>query len=145
MDRAATGYLSSMILLLLGLVFIGAAVAVGIDVWRENSANLTVQGFGHTFSQPPWVAVVVGAACGALVLLGLAMVFRGVASRRRLAAERRAAFRDRDRLLRQAEADRAARERAEREREAAAAEAERARVTAQARQGTSSTEPPPSV
>jgi hypothetical protein len=70
------------------------------------------------------------------------MVVRGAAAQRRLAAERRAAFRDRDRLLRQAEADRAARERAERERDAAA-EAERARVSAEASPGPPSTERPP--
>ena len=130
-----------MFLLLLGLIFIGAAVAVGIDVWQENSAHLTVQGFGHTFSQPPWVVIVVGAVCGALVLLGLALLFAGAASRRRLVAERRAAMRDRDRLVKQAESDRAAREQAEREREAAAAEAERARVAAQTSPGPGRTEP----
>ena len=124
-----------MILLLLGVVFIGAAVAVGIDVWRENSAHLTVQGFGHTFSQPPWVVIVVGAVCGALIVLGLVMLFGGAASRRRLATERRAALRDRDRLLKQAESDRAAREQAERDRASAAADADRARVAARASQG----------
>jgi hypothetical protein len=125
-----------MLLLLIGLVFIGAAVAVGIDVWQENTSNLSVVAFGHTFSQPPWVAIVVGAAAGALILLGLAMLFTGAASRRRLAAERRAAVKERDRLLKQAEADRAAREQAERERAAAAAEAERARVAAESSRGT---------
>ena len=72
-----------MILALLGLIFIGAAVAVGIDVWRENTnTHLAVQGFGHTFSQPPWVVIVVGAVCGALILLGLAMFLAGAAARR---------------------------------------------------------------
>ena len=117
------------------MVFIGAAVAVGIDVWRENNAHLTVQGFGHTFSQPPWVVIVVGTVCGVLIVLGLAMLFSGAVSRRRLAAERRAAFRDRDRLMRQAESDRAAREQAERDHAAAAADADRARVAARASQG----------
>jgi hypothetical protein len=131
-----------MILLLLGLVFIGAAAAVGIDVWQENNAHLTVQGFGHTFSQPPWVVIVVGAVCGALIILGLMMLMGGAASRRRLGAERRSALRDRDRLMKQAESERAAREQAERERAAATAEAERARVAAQASQGATRAEPP---
>ena len=127
-----------MILLLIGVLFVGAAVAVGVDVWRENGihARLTVHAFGHTFSQPPWVAIVVGAGCGALIVLGLASLYSGAASRRRLAVERRAAFRERDRLLKQAEADRAAREQAERDRAAATAEAERARVGASASSGT---------
>ncbi len=132
-----------MILLLIGLVFVGAAVAVGIDVWRENSthARLTVQAFGHTFSQPPWAVIVVGTVCGALIVLGLVSLYLGAAARRRLVAERRAAFRERDRLVKQAEADRAAREQAERDRAVATAEAERARVSAPS--GPPSDRPPP--
>jgi uncharacterized membrane protein len=133
-----------MILALLGLIFIGAAVAAGIDVWRENDTHLTVQGFGHTFSQPPWVVIVVGAVCGALILLGLAMFLSGAAARRRLVSERRAVLRDHERLVKQANSERAAREQAERDRAAATAEAERARAAAveQSRLTGTTTEPP---
>jgi biopolymer transport protein ExbB/TolQ len=119
-----------MILVLLGLICVGAAVAVGIDVWQENSNHLAVQGFGHTFFQAPWVAIVVGAVCGALIVVGLALFFAGAASRRRLVTDRRAAVRDRERLVQQANSERAAREQAERDRAAATAEAERARAAA---------------
>jgi hypothetical protein len=119
-----------MFLALLGLICIGAAVAAGIDVWRENNTHLTVQGFGHTFSQPPWVVIVVGAVCGALILLGLAMFLSGAMARRRLVGERRAALREREQLLKQSNSDRAARQQAEHDRELANAEAARARAAA---------------
>jgi len=131
MPEARAGYPSVMILVLVGLIFIGAAVAVGVDVWRENSAHVSVQAFGHAFSQPPWVVIVVGTVCGALIVLGLAMLLTGAAARRRLLVERRAAIRDRDRLAQQASAERAAREQAERERAAAQAEAQQMRLAAQ--------------
>ena len=119
-----------MIRVLLGLIFIGADVAVGIDVWQENSNHVVVQGFGHMFSQAPWVAIVVGAVCGALIMLGLAFLFAGAASRRRTAGERRAALRDLDRLLQQANEERAARQQAELEAERArSAAAEQTRLT----------------
>jgi hypothetical protein len=71
---------------LTGLVLIGGAAAVGIEVWRANSADVTVEAFGHTFSQPPWVTLAAGAACGAAAVLGLALLLSSSARDRGLHA-----------------------------------------------------------
>jgi hypothetical protein len=86
-------------MILIGFIFVGAAVAIGVDVGMENSgARLSVEAFGHTFSQPPWVVVAVGAVFGAVALIGIGMMVRGTSRRRRLWVERRGALRQRDRL-----------------------------------------------
>jgi hypothetical protein len=101
-------------MILIGFILVGAAVALGVDVAMENSdARLSVVAFGHTFSQPPWVVLVVGAICGALVLIGLGAMGAGTARRRRLWREHRGAIRERDRLAVQLEHLRANRQRAE--------------------------------
>jgi hypothetical protein len=103
-------------MILIGFIVVGAAVAVGIDIGTENSgARLSVEGFGHTVSQPPWVVLVVGAVCGAAALLGLSIMAKGAAHRRRLWLERRGALRQRDQLARQLVELRADRDRAQRE------------------------------
>jgi hypothetical protein len=112
-------------MILIGLIFIGAALTVGIDVWQQDSGHVLVQGFGHTFSQPPWVVLVVGAVCGALLVLGLGLLDGASARGRRLRREHRALLRERDRLAEQAQAERAGRERAERERAVAAVDRSR--------------------
>jgi hypothetical protein len=104
-------------MILIGFILVGAAVALGIDVAMENSgARLSVESFGHTFSQPPWVLLVVGAICGALVVMGLTAMGAGTARRRRLWRERRGAIRQRDRLVVQLEELRADLQRAEQQR-----------------------------
>jgi hypothetical protein len=101
-------------MILIGFILVGAAVALGIDIAMENSgARLSVEAFGHTFSQPPWVLLAAGAACGALVLIGLAAMGAGTARRRRLWMEHRGAIRQRDRLALQLDQLRADRQRAE--------------------------------
>jgi hypothetical protein len=86
-------------MILIGFILAGAAVALGIDIAMENSgARLSVEAFGHTFSQPPWVLLAVGAVGGALVVVGLAAMGAGTARRRRLWRDHRGAIRQRDRL-----------------------------------------------
>jgi hypothetical protein len=95
-------------MLVIGLIFIGAVLAVGMDVWQENNAHVVAQGFGHTFSQPPWVVLVAGAACGALLVVGVALLAGANARRRRLYHEHLEVLRDVDRLAKEIDADRAA-------------------------------------
>jgi hypothetical protein len=95
---------------LIGLLLIGVVLAAGIDVWKENGAHIKVQGFGHSFSQPPWVVLLVGAGCGVLLVIGLGLIARGVARSRRLRREHEEVLRDRDRLAKEIEAERAAHE-----------------------------------
>jgi hypothetical protein len=114
-------------MILFGFILIGAAVAIGIDVGMENTGvRLTITSFGHTFSQPPWVVVVVGAACGMVLLIGMSLMATGAARRRRLWLERRDALRQRDRLVQQLDELRGDLDRAERERASSTADAERA-------------------
>jgi len=114
-------------MILVGFILVGAAAALGIDVGMENTgARLSITSFGHTFSQPPWVVVVVGAACGMAVAVGITMMATGAARRRRRWLERRDALRQRDRLAQQLDDLRADLDRAERERTSVAADTGRA-------------------
>ena len=132
-------------MILVGFILVGAAVAIGIDLGMENTgARLSITSFGHTFSQPPWVVIVVGAACGMVVVIGMSMMATGAARRRRLWLERRDALRQRDRLVQQLDELRADLDRAERERASDAADTERA-MGASAPQATNHSDPPADI
>jgi hypothetical protein len=128
-------------MILVGFILVGAAAALGIDIGMENTgARLSITSFGHTFSQPPWVVVVVGAACGMVVVIGMSIMGSGAARRRRLWLERRDALRQRDRLAQQLDELRADLDRAERERASGAADAKRA-LSVSTPEATNSTDP----
>jgi hypothetical protein len=129
-------------MILIGFILVGAAVAIGIDVGMENSGvRLSVTSLGHTFSQPPWVVVVVGAVCGMVVLIGMSMMTTGAARRWRRWLERRDALRQRDRLAQQLAELRADLDRAELERASGAADADRA-MSASAPEATNHSDQP---
>jgi hypothetical protein len=129
-------------MILVGFILVAAAVALGIDIGMENTgARLSITSFGHTFSQPPWVVVVVGAACGMVLVIGMSMMATGAARRRRRWMERRDALRQRDRLAQQLAELRADLDRTERERASGAAHAEHA-MSASAPEATNGSDPP---
>ncbi len=128
-------------MILVGFILVGAAVALGIDIGMENTGvRLSITSFGHTFSQPPWVVFVVGAACGMVAVIGMSMVATGAARRRRLWLERRDAMRQRDRLAQQLDELRADLDRVERERASGAVGAERT-MNVSAPEATNRTDP----
>ncbi len=89
-------------MILIGLILAAAASAVAVDLWLENPhLMMTVQAFGHTWSQPMWVLLVTGVAVGFGGLVGLLMMGGGMRRSRRIRVERRAAMRDRELLARQ--------------------------------------------
>src|SRR5579862_8366753 len=106
-------------MVLIGLLLAAIGVAVVTDVIVQNTTTIQVHSFGHVFSVQPGVLMLIGAAAGVLVVIGLAMLSGGAARRHRLGAERRTALRERDQLANEVQAERAARQRAE-EAEAAA-------------------------
>ncbi len=92
-------------MIVIGLILAGAASAIAIDVWLENTpAMISVQAFGHTWSQPVWVLVLVGVAVGFGGLLGLLIAATGARRAQRLRAERRSMLRDRERRERESAA-----------------------------------------
>ena len=72
-----------ILLALIGVTFVAIAVAVGVDVWQVNARHVPVEAFNHSFSQPAWATLGVGAGCGALVVIGLGMILVGGARARR--------------------------------------------------------------
>ena|SRR5579862_868657 len=84
-----------ILLALVGVIFICTAVAVGVDVWQVNTGHVVVTAFDHVFSLPAWAVVGAGAVCGALIVVGLAMVGAAGARNQRLHSKRRLAGGDR--------------------------------------------------
>jgi hypothetical protein len=105
--------------ILIGFIIVAAVVALGVDIGMENShSRLSIEAFGHAFSQRPWVVIVIGAVCGAMAIIGLSAMASGAARRRRLWLEHRGAVRERDRLAKQLADLRAGRDQTEPVREA---------------------------
>jgi hypothetical protein len=100
----------------LGLLLLLSAVGLSLDVIFENTASLNVDALGQTFSLSSGWVFVAGVITGAVGLLGMSLLFGGMAKarRRRLAlAESRGTSKEllaeRDRLAAELEAERAAR------------------------------------
>jgi len=129
-------------MVLIGLLLAAIGVAVVIDVIVQNSTTIQVHSFGHVFSMRPGVVMLIGAGAGIIVVIGLTMISSGMARRRRIRAERRAALRERDQLAAQVQEERAARQRAEEAEATATMAAAQASAQSAATAATAETAPP---
>jgi hypothetical protein len=101
---------------LLGLILVVASVGLAVDVLFQNTAAISVDGFGQTWSISPGWLLMVGVAVGVAAIVGCALFASGVSRSRRNRAALRAYHRSAEGL--QAERDRLASE-LERERSSA--------------------------
>lgn len=101
---------------ILGLLLLLAAGGLAVDVVVQNTSSINVDAVGQTFSLSPGWLFVAGVATGVIALLGVGMLFAGMARARR----RRSALvntrssveelqAERDRLAVELERERAAR------------------------------------
>ncbi len=101
---------------ILGLLLLLSAAGLAVGVVLENTASITVDAVGATFSLSPGWLFIAGVATGTIALLGLGMLAGGItqARRRRTAlVETRDSLQglqaERDRLAVELERERAAR------------------------------------
>lgn len=85
-------------MLLIGLVLLAAAAAVGIDIAAENNFTVDVDVFGHTFESSAAQIMVAGVVIGLVAALGLLLLVHGTTRMRRIRRETRATTAERDRL-----------------------------------------------
>ena len=85
-------------MVLIGVVLLIAAGAVGIDIAAENDAALTIDAFGRTFDTTVGGAIVTGIVIGLVAALALLLITQGTSRVRRVRRESKATVEERDRL-----------------------------------------------
>jgi hypothetical protein len=72
-----------ILMVVLGLLLVGASVGLAVDVVSENTATFHVFALGHTYSVTPGWLFVIGCATALVGLTGLVLLMRGIAGARR--------------------------------------------------------------
>jgi hypothetical protein len=85
------GQIEEDLMLIIGVLLFGAAVAVGADVVAVNDGAVDVDAFGQIFSTSIGGVFVAGVVAALAACFGLLLIVDGAARRRSLAAEAKAA------------------------------------------------------
>ena len=70
-------------MVIVGLLLVAAAVGLAADLVTQNTASIHVVAFGNGYNVAPGWLFVIGGAAAAVGLLGLAVMFRGLAAAHR--------------------------------------------------------------
>jgi hypothetical protein len=85
-------------MVLIGLVLLIAAGAVGVDIAAQNDIGLDIDAFGHTFATTVGGVLVTGVVIGLAGAVGVLLMTQGTSRLRRARRESRATSDERDRL-----------------------------------------------